>query len=315
MSLVVTQAGLQTTIQAQPRAGCRHLGVPLCGPADPLSMALANRLLGNAAMTPALEVTLSGFAARFESDTLFAVAGADCDVALNGKTIEAHIVYRVKAGDELQLGPARKAVRSYIAIGGGLVGDEFLGSLSTYLPASFGGYKGRALRKGDVVEIAPIDSETAGAATPMEFRPPFAGAWVLRACRQKNFSDLSESDQASFFDSNFTVSARSDRMGMQLQGRSFDLPTAGYLDSAPIFPGCVQCPTDGQPYLLSVDAQTTGGYVQLAQVARVDRHLIGQLRAGDHLRLLDRTATEAATELREKHDYWREWLPDIESAI
>lgn len=315
MSLLVTKAGLQTTIQAQPRAGRRHLGVPLCGPADPLSMALANRLLGNASMAPALEVTLSGFAARFDSNSCIAVTGADCDLALNGKKIEAHIAYQVKAGDELQLGPARRAVRSYIAIGGGLSGEEFLGSRSTYLPASFGGHKGRALEKGDVIEITPRDRSAAGAATPMEFRPPFAGAWVLRACRQKNFSDLSEADRASFFDHNFSVSARSDRMGMQLQGKVFDLPTAGYLDSAPIFPGCVQCPTDGQPYLLSVDAQTTGGYAQLAQVARVDRHLLGQLRAGDHLRFLERTATEAASELREKHDYWRKWLPDVESVI
>ena len=63
------------------------------------------------------------------------------------------------------------------------------------------------------------------------------------------------------------------------------------------------------------DAQTTGGYAQLAQVARVDRHIIGQLRAGNHVRLLRRTPEQASADLREKHDYWREWLPDIESVI
>jgi allophanate hydrolase subunit 2 len=104
-------------------------------------------------------------------------------------------------------------------------------------------------------------------------------------------------------------------MGIQLQGMAFETSSAGYLDSAPIFPGCVQCPPSGVPYLLGVDAQTTGGYAQLAQVARVDRHIIGQLRAGDHVRLLRRTPEQAAADLREKHDYWREWLPDIESVI
>jgi len=315
MSLVVTHAGLQTTIQAQPRVGCRHLGVPLCGPADPLSMALANRLLGNPSLTPALELTLSGFAARFESDSRIAVTGADCDVALNDKPIEMHCAYLVRAGDELKLGPARQAVRNYIAIGDGLLGEEFLGSRSTYLPASFGGYQGRALRQGDSVEFVPGELADDPIATPMEFRPPFTGASVMRACRQKNFADLSAVDQAGLFDFKFSVSSRGDRMGLQLQGKEFELPAAGYLESAPIFPGCVQCPTDGVPYLLSVDAQTTGGYAQLAQVARVDRHLIGQLRAGDHLRFLERTSTEASDELREKHDYWREWLPDIESVI
>lgn len=315
MSIVVIKAGLQTTIQARPRVGRRHLGVPLCGPADPLSMALANRLLGNPSMTPALEVTLSGFTGCFQADSCFAVTGADCEIALNGDAIEMHRAYRVRAGDQLRLGPARRAVRNYIAIGGGLLADDFLGSRSTYLPASFGGYRGRALRNNDELEILAGNKAVADIATPEEFRPPFGGAWVLRACRQKNFVDLGAEDRARLFDSNFSVSARSDRMGMQLQGSVFDLPAAGYLDSAPIFPGCVQCPADGQPYLLSVDAQTTGGYAQLAQVARVDRHLIGQLRTGDHLRFLERTSTEAATELRAKHDYWRAWLPDIQMVI
>lgn len=315
MSLVVVKAGLQTTIQAQPRAGQRHLGVPLCGPADPLSMALANRLLGNPSMTPALEITLSGFAARFEVDTHIAATGADCDIAINDQPIELHRSYRLGAGDVLKLGPARQAVRNYIAIGTGLAADDFLGSASTYLPAKLGGYKGRALQEGDVVGFEPGEIVREHRATPAEFRPALAGARVLRACRQKNFPDLTESDRASLFDTNFTVGARGDRMGLQLQGKVFQLPAAGYLDSAPIFPGCVQCPTDGVPYLLSVDAQTTGGYAQLAQVARVDRHLIGQLRAGDHVRFLERTASHAARELREKHDYWRKWLPDIDVVI
>lgn len=315
MSLLVTRAGLQTTIQARPRLGQRHLGVPLSGPADPLSMALANRLAGNSAMISALEVTLSGMQLQFETDCSFAIAGAPCDVALNKKPINVFKSQHAKAGDSLHVGPALKAVRTYIAIGGGLVGDRFLGSLSTYTPASIGGHEGRALRDNDRVEFALPGTDPVDLQTPPRFRPQFSNAWALRACAQRNFVDLTEDDQVALFNTNFSVSARSDRMGLQLLGKSFDLPTAGYLDSDPIFPGCVQCPADGVPYLLSVDAQTTGGYAQLAQVSRVDRHLIGQLRAGDHVRLLVRTPEEAADDLHEKHDYWREWLPDIESVI
>ena len=47
MSVRILRAGLQTTIQALPRRGLRHMGVPQSGPADPLSMALANHLVGN----------------------------------------------------------------------------------------------------------------------------------------------------------------------------------------------------------------------------------------------------------------------------
>ena len=315
MSIVIRRAGLQTTIQSTPRRGQRHLGVPLCGPADPLSMALANRLLGNLSSTPALEVTLSGLELEFAEDCNFAVAGAPCDVGLNNKPVNVYKSQRAKAGDRLHVGPALKAVRSYVAVGGGLVGDEFLGSAATYMPAAFGGFAGRALRDNDRIDILQSNADPVELQTPPKFRPQFSNAWALRACAQRNFVDLTEDDQVALFNTNFSVSARSDRMGLQLLGKSFDLPTAGYLDSDPIFPGCVQCPADGVPYLLSVDAQTTGGYSQLAQVGRVDRHVIGQLRAGDHLRFLLRSPEEAAADLQEKHDYWREWLPDIASVI
>ena len=46
--LVVKKPGLQSTLQGAPRMGYRHLGVPYAGPADDLSMALANHLVGNA---------------------------------------------------------------------------------------------------------------------------------------------------------------------------------------------------------------------------------------------------------------------------
>ena len=59
----------------------------------------------------------------------------------------------------------------------------------------------------------------------------------------------------------------------------------------------------------------TGGYARAAQVARIDRHVLGQLRPGDHVSFLPRTPDEANAELRAKHDAWREWLPGIEQVI
>jgi allophanate hydrolase subunit 2 len=87
------------------------------------------------------------------------------------------------------------------------------------------------------------------------------------------------------------------------------------MPSAGVIPGTIQCPEDGAPYVLSVDAGTVGGYPRVAQVARVDRHVLGQLRPGDHVRLLRREPDEAARELRGKINYWREWLPQIGSIL
>ena len=315
MSLRVTRAGLQTTVQAEPRIGTRHLGVPASGPADPLSMALANHLVGNPVMCPALETTLTGIDLTFESEGVFSISGAPSKCTLNGSLVEIHRSYRANAGDELNLGAALTGARAYIAFAGGLVADEMLDSKSTYLPAGFGGFKGRALQQGDCIQLNLPGHEIDNRTTPEEFRPPITGTWAVRACDAVETELLDEAARNALFDTNFTVGSRADRMGLQLQGRALGVRSEGRLPSAPVFPGCVQCPEDGTPFLLSVDAQTTGGYPRIAQVARVDRHTLGQFRPGDHVRLLRRTPEQAALELHEKLDYWRAWLPDIESVI
>ena len=83
-------------------------------------------------------------------------------------------------------------MRSYLAVGGGLAGDDFLGSLATYTPAAFGGFQGRALRDHDRIELAGRQAAASDLQTPAEFRPPAGNAWALRACVGQEFAGLSE---------------------------------------------------------------------------------------------------------------------------
>jgi len=153
LTILVEKPGLQTTIQARPRIGQRHLGVPASGPADPLSMALANRLVGNTSFAAALETTLTGVTLRFRCDTVVAVTGATARCTLNDQAVQQHQTIAVKDGDVLVVGAAEQGVRSYVAFAGGLEADVVLGSASTYLPAGFGGHEGRALQRGDALRI------------------------------------------------------------------------------------------------------------------------------------------------------------------
>ncbi len=311
MTIKVLKPGLLTTIQAGPRSGLRHLGVPACGAADPLSIALANRLVGNPWDAPALEATLLGPTLRFESPAAFAVTGASACVLLNGNSVALHETVFVEPGDELSIGAAETGARSYIAIAGGIAADDVLGSPSTYLPARLGGLQGRALEEGDVLGTAPPDCSVL--ATPDEFRPPMSASWALRTCPSFEANQLQDLDD--FFDKNWHVGRRSDRIGIQLEGGALGIVSDGRMPSAAVFPGTVQCPESGTPYVLSVDAGTVGGYPRVAQVVRADRHLLGQLRPGDHVRFLRRDEDDAFIELREKHSYWREWIADIEQVI
>lgn len=293
----------------------RHLGVPASGAADPLSLALANRLVGNSLFAPALETTLNGVSLAFDAHAFIAISGAKAKVWLNGERVKQHRTLAVGSGDELEIGPASAGARNYLAIGGGFDVPEVLGSASTYLPAGFGGHEGRALQPGDQLSFQPADGDRALLRTPKEFRPRATTSLALRTCHGAEIEMLEEQGRFDLFDTNFTIANRADRMGLQFEGPVFEVTSGGRLDSAPVFPGTIQCPEDGRPFLLSIDAQTIGGYPRVAQVARVDRHLIGQLRPGDHVRLLWRDAESAAEELRAKLEYWQRWLPGIAGVI
>ena len=315
MTMRVLKPGLQTTVQAGPRVGQRHLGVPASGAADPLSLALANRLVGNAWSAAALETTLTGVSLGFDRDGYVAVTGAKAKVWLNDERVKRHRTLQVAAGDELTVGPAKIGTRNYVAVAGGIDVGDVLGSASTYLPAGFGGFRGRALRADDVLAFGRAGDAPDMIRTPKRFRPRASTSWALRACYGAEVEMLNKESRFDLFDTNFTVGNRADRMGLELRGVRFDVTSGGRLASAPVFPGTIQCPEDGTPFLLSIDAQTIGGYPRVAQVARLDRHLIGQLRPGDHVRLLWRDAESARDELLAKHDYWREWLPDVGDVI
>ena len=311
MTLTVLRPGMLTTLQSRPRVGMRHLGVPSGGAADPLSLALANNLVGNVWHATALEVTMLGPMLRFDSACAFAITGAPMEATLNGAAIERHAAVFARPGDELDTGSTTVGARAYIAIAGGFEADDVLGSTSTNLQAGFGGLQGRALQKGDILGFASVETDLLR--TPAEFIPPFTSSWALRTCESLETELLDNADD--LFEINWTVSRRVDRMGMQLEGKRLVVASDGRMASAGIFPGAIQCPQDGSPFLLSVDSGTVGGYPRVGYVTRADRHLLGQLRPGDHVRLLRREADAAVEELRAKVDYWRDWLPDIEAIL
>lgn len=313
MTIEVKKPGLQTTIQGRPRTGIRHLGVPASGPADPLSMALANRLVGNSPFVAALETTLTGVTLIFDCNTAVAIAGANARCTLNGMAVQQHKTISIRAGDALEVGAAETGVRSYIAFAGGLDADEILGSTSTYMTAGFGGHEGRALEAGDELQLSDRFAVAPPLQTPTEYRLPISNSVTLRAGRSSETSSLHAPEK--LFDQKFIVASRSDRMGIKLDGVAFATDSDGRMASAPLFPGHIQCPQDGGLFIMSIDAGTTGGYPRVAKITRTDMHLLGQLRPGSNLTLIERSDEDASRELLEKHLYWKTWLPDISDVI
>ena len=276
-------------------------------------MALANRLVGNSSNAAALETTLTGITLTFRCNSYVAVTGATARCTLNGSVVQQHETIEVLSGDSLVVGGAEFGARSYLAFAGGLDAQLVLESASTYMPAGFGGYKGRALQRGDELSLCNPTANVTREATPPEFRLPMLDAWSLRAGHSVETASLR--DARRLFDTRFTISNRSDRMGIKLEGEPFDTGSDGTMASVPVFPGTIQCPEDGSLFVMSVDAGTTGGYPRVAKITRMDLHLLGQLRSGNRLTLIERNDADAARELRDKLTYWRAWLPDITDVL
>lgn len=278
MTLKVLSAGPQTTVQGGPRSGFRHLGIPGAGAADRLSLALANRLVGNPWNAAALEITFGGFSAFFVDGASIAVTGAPGAVFLDDRAMEHHATLKVDRGTTLRIDPCAVGMRIYLAVAGGLAVEEVMGSPSTYLPAAFGGFGGRALREGDML---PVRKEgTAGILrTPIELRPRITDSALLRVVPGPEFHWLSPESRRTIFAGAFRAATQIDRMGIRLEGNSVTIrEEGGPMQSTAVHPGIVQCPTGGDPIILGPDAQTTGGYPRVLSVIGPDLPLLGQIR-------------------------------------
>jgi biotin-dependent carboxylase-like uncharacterized protein len=312
MSITVLKAGLQTTLQGAPYSGHRHLGMPAAGAADCLSLALANFLVGKSYGKVALEITLTDAIFRINVPCSIGVVGGAEYLRINNEDHPQHRTLRVDAGDQIHIGPSRPGCRTYLAISERIEANLLLGGQSTYLAAGLGGFHGRAFKVEDVIAFSqglPIIVEDR--TTPDRLRPHFSNDHVLRVTRGPEAGELNETILDDLCMNPYAVGARANRMGMALEGTFLSAGKSSNMPSAAVFPGTLQLPPDGQPYLLGPDAQTTGGYPRIAQVIRADRHLIGQLGSGSRVQFV-KTTPERATEIhQEKLSLLSSWLGQI----
>lgn len=307
MSFKVLKPGVQATLQAAPRSGTRHLGVPASGPADGLSMALANRLVGNPFNACAIEMPFGLVSLEASTDCAIAFTGAPAEIDLVGNKVPMHRTLYIRAGETVSVGAAEIGARIYMAVSGGFLADDFLGSASTCLPAMVGGLRGRALQAGDCLGTGEQEPSFDELETPENMLQAFTHAFALR-CVDGPDAELIPGWESG---QDYEATRRADRTGIEIAGSWPPLTDAGLKPSAPVFPGTVQLTPSGNAFVLLPDSQTTGGYPHVLQVIRADRHLLGQIRPGDRIHFLRRTLDEAATDLRRKTAYFRDWLPDL----
>ncbi len=270
----VVRPGALTTVQDRGRAGLAHLGVPRSGALDAAAHALANRLVGNSEGEPVLETTLDGVALSFGCDAVAAVTGALADVRVDQAAAGWCLPVHVRAGQVLDVGRARRGVRSYLAVSGGLAVPAVLGSASADLLSGTGP---APLRAGDLLRLGtpqapppPVDAAPCpvpGSRADLPIHPGPRLGWLTGAGR------------AALTGQAWTVSPASNRVALRLSGPPLQR-RPGELPSEGLVLGAVQVPPDGQPVIFLADHPVTGGYPVVAIVDPGSLGACAQARPG-----------------------------------
>jgi antagonist of KipI len=270
------------------RFGYAQFGISASGAADPLALRAGNLLVGNAENAAALEMTLAGGAFEFESDAVIALTGSDF-----GAGLPLWSSIGIKAGQMLRCGPTRSGARCYLSVRGGIAVPKVMGSASVHVMTGVGG---RALRAGDELPIG--EGIVRRPRSPARGVPQYQRDGVLRATPAAQADWFAD----ELYGAKYTVSEESNRMGIRLRGPAIPSPAGHMLtEGTPL--GAVQVPPDGQPIILFVEHQTTGGYPKPANVISADFCRLGQLRPRDEVHLEQVTIDEALGLLQEQEKW------------
>ncbi|WP_019412441.1 biotin-dependent carboxyltransferase family protein [Paenisporosarcina sp. TG20] len=309
--LQINKDGLQTTMQDLGRTGFQKYGVIASGVMDPYAHRLANILVDNEETEPTIEITLMGPHITFHSNCVFALTGGNLSPAIDGIPIKMWRPIVVKKGCKLTFGKPISGCRAYLAVAGGFDVPEVMGSRSTYLRAGIGGFEGRALQKGDILQLGECSTLVKNCLMSIskeenkltfiqmdwtlmaEAIPTYKKEAIVRIIDGRQAHLFDEKSKDAFFNQAFQISSDSDRMGYRLNGQKLALKEPKELISEAVSFGSIQVPSDGQPIVLMADRQTTGGYPKIGQVTTVDLPKVSQLKPGEYLRF-ERISLEEA---------------------
>lgn len=301
MSVHILHPGLLTTIQDRGRFGSQKYGVIVSGAMDALSLRIANILVGNDEEEAALECTLLGPTLQFEDEYIIVITGGNFTPTINGTNIPMWRPLHVKSGDILKLSSARTGCRAYIAIAGGFKVPNVLESKSTYIKAKLGGYKGRALQKGDVLSIEKQNT-LHHVNRHLSTVPWFVNTYsfftfqkhqIIRVIHGSEYDKFNAQSQSDFIETTYSITTEADRMGYRLHGTPLTLAEAFQLLSESVTYGTIQVPPNGQPIILMADRQTTGGYPKIAQVITADLPKLAQMQPTNTIQFQFVTIEEA----------------------
>lgn len=314
--LNILNGGIETLVEDWPgRLGFLGKGMAPSGAFDNVALGYANLLVGNAPGEAGLEVTGGFFEAEFGTDGVIAVTGTPNPPSLNGEAMPMWQSVEVKKGDKIKfshIGP--NGFRWYVGIAGGIEVPPYLGSKSTCIFGSYGGFDGRKLQPGDVVKFGKPSRDLkalAGRKLKKEAVPEYSREWTLRAVPGPNTCpDYATHEGMEYlFSHSFKIQHTSNRSAYRLEALPdsfFARPDGGVGGSHPsniidhgyAMRGALNI-CGNTPVLLIADGPTLGGYMCALSVINADLWKVGQGAPSRDFIKFQACTQEEATQARE----------------
>jgi allophanate hydrolase len=213
---------------------------------------------------------------------------------------------RLKRDARLRVIIGRNAMSCVLAIEGGLALPAVMGSRSTFVRAKIGGVEGRILAAGDLLPLVREDTEARGEMrlSDLDLALPPRVRIVLGP--QDDY--FTPAAIETFLSESYEVTRAADRMGLRLAGAPLAHAKGYNIISDGIATGAIQVPGDGQPIVLLVDRQSTGGYTKIATVCSFDIGRLAQVKPGQRVRF-------AAIDVAEAHRLRRERAAVVDDSL
>jgi biotin-dependent carboxylase-like uncharacterized protein len=314
--LRILSPGLQSLIQDLGRHGHGGLGVSAAGALDRSSLRRANRIVGNQPSAAVVETVAGGLRVQAVGDQVLAVTGAPValtiappsdvpaagtagtntagDSAANdsvagddgGRSGEVRQVPMATAfalldGEVLILGAPERGFRTYLAIRGGVDIQPVLGSRSTDTMSGIGP---APLVAGWLLKAGKATSSNVVGNPEIQPDYPDTGVTVLDIVPGPRDDWFDAAAMDSLCSQDWTVTPRSNRVGMRLDGKPLERSRSGELASEGTVAGALQVPPEGQPVLFLADHPITGGYPVVAVVVDHQLDVAAQVPIGGRLR-------------------------------
>ena len=308
-NLEIIYPGIFSTVQDLGRKGYLAAGIPPSGAMDQFALKMGNLLLKNPTGEAGIEMTSIGIKAKILRDTAIAIIGAEAEAKLNNRKINSWEVVIATAGDVITIGKIQRGFRCYLCVAGGIDVPSVLGSKSTYSMGKLGGFRGRPLKKGDLIDFGNSPNkfeELAGRRVLEDVLGDYKenrDEYELRVVLGPQDDHVKEASVEKFLSSIYATSIHCNRVGYRFEGpeiffKEREKSKAAGSDPSNIVDdgnaiGAIQVPGGKEPICLGPDGVSMGGYVKIACLITADMDQMAQIGTGKLVRFKNVTVDDA----------------------